>query len=413
MNSVEAIDFIHSLERFGSKLGLETTTELLSRIGNPQDKLKFVHVAGTNGKGSTSSYIANSLMAAGYKTGIYISPYVNVFNERIQINGQYIPDDDLAEYATIIKDAIDNTCCPTEFEVVTAIGMLHFAKNNCDYVVLEVGLGGRFDATNVISTPEVAVITSISIDHTEILGDTIGKIAYEKCGIIKNGGKVVSYCDNETEANDVIKKTSLENNCSLTICDKSLITPLEFKKGKTTFNYKGEEYSISMIGKHQIYNAVTAIETLFALGIPVDTIKQGLYKTQFGGRLEIINENPTVLIDGAHNYSGVLALKDALTKYYGDKKITLVMGILKDKEYEKCIKELAPLAQNFIATEPQNPRKLDKEQLGNIASKYNSNVIVAQNKEDAIKKALEIGNDVICICGSLYLIGNIDQIFNK
>lgn len=413
MNSAEAIEFIHSFEKFGSKLGLETTAELLRRLDNPDKNLKFIHIAGTNGKGSTSSYIANSLAAAGYKTGIYISPYVNVFNERIQINGEYISDDELAQYADAIKAVIDDSCMPTEFEVVTAIGMLHFAKNKCDYVVLEVGLGGRFDATNVISVPEVSVITSISIDHTDILGDTEEKIAYEKCGIIKHGGKVVAYCDNSKEANKVICRYAKDNECMLTICDKSEIIPQEFNKGKTSFCYKGEEYAISMLGQHQIYNAVTAIEVLKQLNVPLHAIKQGLLKTRFGGRLEIISDNPTVLIDGAHNYSGVCALKAALLKYYPDKKITFIMGILKDKEYKKCIAAIAEIATDFIAVEPDNPRKLPKEQLAKVAAQFNGNVITANSKEDAVKTALGFGNDVICICGSLYLIGNIDQIFNK
>jgi len=410
MNLKEAIDFIHSLERLGTKLGLETTTELLKRVGNPHEKLKFIHVAGTNGKGSTSSFIANSLTAAGYKTGIYISPFVNKFNERIQIDGQYIPDEALARYTSIIKDVIDDTCCPTEFEVVTAIGMMHFAESGCDYVVLEVGLGGRFDATNVISVPEVAVITSISIDHTDMLGDTVERIAYEKCGIIKQNGVVVAYADNADAVNRLISDTAKEKNCKLTICDSSQIEPLKLEPGNTLFRYKGETYCLKMLGKHQIFNAVTAIEALKALGIPDTAIKAGLFSTNFGGRLELISDNPTILIDGAHNYSGVTALKSALTDYFPDKKITLVMGMLKDKEYEKCISEIAPLAHHFIATEPENPRKLDADSLATLAKKFCSNVHAEKNKLDAVKAALETDSDVICVCGSLYLIGNI---FNK
>lgn len=410
MNLKETIDFIHSLERLGTKLGLETTTELLNRVGNPHKKLKFIHVAGTNGKGSTSSFIANSLTAAGYKTGIYISPFVNKFNERIQIDGQYISDDALARYTSVIKDVIDDTCCPTEFEVVTAVGMMYFAEMGCDYVVLEVGLGGRFDATNVIPVPEVAVITSISIDHTDMLGDTVERIAYEKCGIIKHGGTVVAYADNDNAVNKLIADTATEKNCKLVICDGSQIEAVKLAPGNTEFRYKGESYCLKMLGKHQIFNAVTAIEALKVLGISYDAIKAGIKNTNFGGRLELISDNPTILIDGAHNYSGVTALKNALTDYFPDKKITLVMGMLKDKEYEKCIAEIAPLAKHFIATEPENPRKLDADSLAELAKKFCHDVSVEKNKLDAVKKALATDSDVICVCGSLYLIGNI---FNK
>lgn len=410
MNIQEAIDFIHSLERLGTKLGLETTTELLKRIGDPHKKLKFVHVAGTNGKGSTSSFIANSLTSAGYKTGIYISPFVNKFNERIQIDGEYISDEALARYTSVIKDVIDDTCCPTEFEVVTAIGMMHFAESGCDYVVLEVGLGGRFDATNVIPVPEVAVITSISIDHTDLLGDTVERIAYEKCGIIKHGGKVVAYADNDKAVTQLISETAREKSCTLTVCDSSQIKCTEFVAGNTVFSYKGEAYKLTMLGRHQIFNAVTAIEALKLLEIPTSAIKAGLERTNFGGRLELISNNPTILIDGAHNYSGVTALKNALTDYFPNKKITLVMGMLKDKEYEKCIAEIAPLANYFIATEPENPRKLDADSLAKLAKKFCNDVSVQKDKHEAVKKALETDSDVICVCGSLYLIGNI---FNK
>ncbi len=407
MNVNDAINFIHSLERFGTKLGLETTAELLSRIGNPHKKLKFIHVAGTNGKGSTSSYIANILMAKGYKTGMYISPFVNKFNERIQINGQFISDEELSEYVEIIKNVIDDTCNPTEFEVVTAIGMLHFVKHSCDYVVLEVGLGGRFDATNVIPVPEVAVITSISIDHTDLLGDTVSKIAFEKAGIIKEKGTVVTYADNPRDADMVFEQTAKNKNCRLIKGDKRKINVVSKSIEQTTFDYKGERYAISMLGSHQIYNAVTAIETANVLGIEKPYIKEGLLNTSFGGRLEVISKKPLVLIDGAHNYSGVLALKDALTQYFSGKKITLVMGMLKDKEYEKCIKTLAPLANHFIATEPQNPRKLPAKELCTIAGKYTDNTEYYEDKNAAIKKALSYNNDVTCVCGSLYLIGNI------
>ena len=410
MNYEQAIEFIHDRLRFGSKLGLEATEELLRRLGSPHKKLKFIHVAGTNGKGSTSAYIANILMANGHKTGMYISPFVHQFNERIQVNNMQISNDDLARHTERVARVIDDTLQPTEFEVVTAIGLLHFLSQGCDYVVLEVGLGGRFDSTNVIPPPLVSVITSISIDHTEYLGDTVEMIAFEKCGIIKSGSKAVAvYADNPQGAIDVITKTANEKNVALKFGDKNAISIISSDINGTKFTYKGTEYEISLLGTHQVYNAVTAITVANCLNIPETAIKDGLKNTRFSGRFEVIGKNPLMIIDGAHNFSGVLALKNALETYFSDKKITLVMGMLKDKEYEKCLAELAPLANVFIATQPENPRALNCIDLETIAKKHVSNTAHFEDKIDAVNYAIENTdkNDVICICGSLYLIGGI------
>ncbi|MBQ4543155.1 MAG: hypothetical protein IJA19_03175 [Clostridia bacterium] len=285
--------------------------------------------------------------------------------------------------------------------------MLHFVEQNCDYVVLEVGLGGQFDATNVIPVPKVAVITSISIDHTDLLGDTVSKIAFEKAGIIKENGTVVTYADNPEDADFVFKEAIENKNCKWIKGDKTKINIVSKSIEQTIFDYKGERYAISMLGSHQVYNAVTAIETVTALGIEQQYIKQGLLNTCFGGRLEVISKEPLVLIDGAHNHSGVVALKNALEQYFNGKRITLVMGMLKDKEYEKCIKTLAPLANHFVATEPQNTRRLSAKELCEIAGKYTNSAEYYTDKNTAIKKALSYNDDVTCICGSLYLIGNI------
>lgn len=410
MNYEQAIEFIHDRLRLGSKLGLEATEELLRRLGSPHKKLKFIHVAGTNGKGSTSAFIANILMSNGHKTGMYISPFVHQFNERIQVNNVQISNDDLAYHTKQVASVIDDTLQPTEFEVVTAIGLLHFMAQGCDYVVLEVGLGGRFDSTNVIPPPLVSVITSISIDHTEFLGNTVEQIAFEKCGIIKSGSKAVTvYPDNPQGAIDVIIKTANEKNVPLKFGDKNAISIISSDINGTKFTYKGTEYEISLLGTHQVYNAVTAITAVENLNIPETAIKNGLKNTKFGGRFEVVSKNPLIIIDGAHNFSGVLALKNALQTYFSDKKITLVMGMLKDKEYEKCVAELAPLADTFIATEPENPRALSSVDLEICAKKYIGNTAHFENKIDAVNYAIEHTDksDVICICGSLYLIGGI------
>lgn len=409
MNYNEALDFIHSRQRFGSKLGLDAITELLRRVGDPHRRLKFVHIAGTNGKGTTSAFISNILMENGYKTGMYISPYVNSFTERIQINNRHISEEDLARHTEKIKSVIDDTCSPTEFEIVTVIGFLHFLQEGCDYVVLEVGLGGRFDATNVIPPPVVSVITSISIDHTELLGDTVEQIAFEKCGIIKTGSRVAVYPDNPEGAVNVILDAAKSRNVPAAIADKSAVKILHTDIRKTLFSYKGEQYQISMIGAHQVYNAVTAITAVRLMGISRG-IAEGLEKTRFKGRLEIVREFPLIIIDGAHNYSGVCALKDALLTYFKDKRIIFVMGMLRDKEYEKCISLIAPLAHLFIATEADNGRTVSADGIAEIAKRHTENVISIKNRQQAVDAAREAArkDDVICVCGSLYLIGGIN-----
>lgn len=411
MNYKEALDYIHTRNKFGIKLGLEATSNLLDKIGNPHKKLKFAHIAGTNGKGSTTSYISDILMSAGYKVGKFISPYVYSFTERIQINNCEISENDLAECTTVVRNAIEeHNLTPTEFEVVTAIGLLYFERQKCDYVALEVGMGGRFDATNVIPAPLVAVITSISIDHTEYLGNTIADIAFEKCGIIKTGSRVVAYADNPADADEVIKKTTMDKNVTLTIPDKKDIIISNQGIEGTDFEYKGEKYHINMLGKHQVYNAVNAIEAVKILGVDEKFIKKGLEYTKFRGRLEIISKNPVIIQDGAHNYSGVTALYDALKSYFSDKKIIVVMAMLKDKEYEKCISTIAPVVHTFIATEANNPRKATAEEIADTAKKFIENVHSEADVNKAIAYAKKIcdKDSIICVCGSLYLLGDVN-----
>ena len=401
--------FIHGRLRFGSKLGLDNITELMRRLGNPQDKLSFVHIAGTNGKGSTASYIANSCTADGKKTGLYISPFVRVFEERIQIDGRIIDHASLAHCVSRVADVMGDDLEATEFEVVTAAALLYFYEQKCDIVALEVGLGGRFDATNVIKPPKVCVITSISYDHTEVLGDTIDKIAYEKCGIIKSGSKAVAYCENPREANEVIERMSRERGAELVFADKSALKITEQNMFGSKFSYKGAEYEIPMLGVHQIYNALTAIEVCAALGLSENAVRAGLKNTRFCGRFETVGTEPTVIVDGAHNLAGAEALRHTVEKYVG-KKVILVMGMLSDKEYEKCLSGLAPIAKEFVATQPQNPRRLEAEKLAHIAKKFFKDEPPSfENPSDALAfaKGSAQSDDVIIVCGSLYMIGNI------
>ena len=410
MNYEESLEYIHSRNKFGIKLGLDATNNLLDIIGNPHHKLKFIHIAGTNGKGSTTSYIHDILMSKGYKVGKFISPYVHSFTERIQINNCEISKEKLAECTTVVKDAIEKFgLTPTEFEVVTAMGLLYFELEKCDFVSLEVGMGGRFDATNVIPPPLVSVITSISIDHTEYLGNTISDIAFEKCGIIKSGSKTVAYADNPEEANNVIRKTTEEKNVPLTIPDKNLISILNQSINGTDFIYKNEKYHINMLGVHQVYNAVSAIETSKLLDIEEEFIKKGLETTNFRGRLEVISKEPLIIEDGAHNFSGVTALYDALKTYFHNKKIIVVMAMLKDKEYEKCVEKLAPVVDTFIATQANNPRRATADELAYTAKKHIEKVYSESDVNKAIELAKSIceKDGVICVCGSLYLLGDV------
>ena len=412
MNYEQSLDFIHSRNKFGIKLGLDATADLLDKIGNPHKKLKFVHIAGTNGKGSTTSYIADILSAKGYKVGKFISPYVHSFTERIQINNTEISQSDLAKFTTVVADAIEkHNLTPTEFEVVTAIGLAYFEAQKCDFVALEVGMGGRFDATNVIPAPEVSVITSISIDHTQYLGNTISEIAFEKCGIIKTGSRVVSYPDNHVNAFEVIKNTTLDKNVPLVVPDKNAIEILSMDIYGTEFIYNGEKYHINMLGGHQVYNAVTAIEAVKLLGIEEDYIKKGLSSTKFRGRLDVIAKKPLIIEDGAHNISGITELKKAIQTYFKGKKIILVMAMLKDKEYRECIETISSVADVLIATEPDNPRKATAQEIEEVAKKFIKSTYAEPDVNRAIKlaKSLCTDDDVICVCGSLYLLGEIDE----
>ncbi|MBS4539236.1 bifunctional folylpolyglutamate synthase/dihydrofolate synthase [Clostridium sp. D2Q-11] len=431
MNYSEALEYIHGTRKFGSKLGLKNISKLLNLLDNPHDKLRFIHVAGTNGKGSTSSFISNVLIEQGYKVGLFTSPYLEVFNERIRINNKNILDNQLADITERVKSKVDEMIeegynHPTEFEIVTAIAFVYYFEQNVDAVVLEVGLGGRFDSTNVIGKPLISVITSISLDHMDILGDTIEKIAYEKAGIIKRNSRVISYPQQKL-AEEVIFKVSKEKQASLDFMkfDNINIKECSDRGSVFDFNYKGIKYEnikINLIGKHQIYNASLALKTILLLNefgdikVSEYSIKKGLEKSRWMGRLEIISENPRVLIDGAHNIQGIKALVDSIENIFRYDRLILVVGLLRDKDVEEIISVIAPKADKVLVTEPESPRKLAASELSKIVCKYNDNVSYTEN----IKNVIELSykeykdNDLIVIAGSLYLIGEARRtIMNK
>ena len=306
MTYSEAVAYIHSLLVFGMKPGLSRISVLLSELGDPQNDLKFVHVAGTNGKGTTSNMLSRILVEAGYKTGLFTSPYVFSFCERIQVNHQNISESALAETVSIVRDAIERLnrrgIVPTEFEAITAAALLYFKNAGCDIAVMEVGLGGRFDSTNIIPCPEVCVITSISLDHTKVLGDTIAKIAFEKAGIIKEGGVTVTTNRQEFDALQVIQNTAAEKHNRLVVADVNSAKVQSQKLGETVFTYGGREYTMPLTGLHQVENAVGAIETARCLaGVTEENILNGIRKTVMHGRMEILPGPPPVLLDGGHN----------------------------------------------------------------------------------------------------------------
>ncbi len=401
----EAISKIHGTEKFGSKLGLSRMTALMTALENPQDKLRFVHIAGTNGKGSVSAMTAAAAAASGKKCGLYISPYVCEFRERISINGEMISKGRLAEIAEKVFSEVEKLGGDdpiTEFEIVTAIGFCYFAEENCDIVVLETGLGGRFDATNIIKAPEVAAITSIDFDHTEILGDTIAKIAFEKCGIIKEGcGAVVSYPKQANEASDLIIGTAFEKGAPIVFPDLSELSIIDETLSRSEISYFGEKIFVPFIGRHQIYNAITAAEILRRLKIPL----KGIEDAKMPARIEILSKEPLVILDGGHNLSGVQYLAEAMKKHLCGKKITAVMGMLRDKDYKRCIAEIASLCDAFYAAEPDSPRKLLSNEAAAVAANYCKKVFCEKDVVSAIKKAREQTPEVLLICGSLYMAG--------
>ena len=367
MNYKDSVKYIHSLLKFGMNLGLERISALLNELGNPQEKLEFVHVAGTNGKGTTSTMLSSILCAAGKKTGLFTSPYVFDFCERIQINNKNIPHDDLSLVVEKVKNACDRLSAkgtePTEFEAITAAAMLYFYEQKCDAVVLEVGLGGRYDSTNIIPCPKAAVITSISLDHTKILGDTVEKIAAEKCGIIKNGGTVITTSEQNEKALSVIKDTVKEKNGRLLIGDVSAAEILSEDIFGTEISYNGLTVKIPLVGRHQVENTVGVITAARALGISDEFIKKGIESTVIHARMEIISRSPVIMLDGGHNPECAAALENVLVRFAGDKNITVLIGMMADKDTKDYLAAILPHCKTAVFTKPSNPRAEDETEL--------------------------------------------------
>lgn len=433
MTYKEATRFLEECEGYGSVLGLTNMKNLLEGLLNPQKDLKFVHIAGTNGKGSTAAFITYCLAAAGYRVGRYISPSVFCYEEKIQlfttdgadktnkVSSAFISKEDITEAVSSIREVCQRLVAegkqhPTVFEVETALAMLYFRKKQCDLVVLEVGLGGRLDATNVIDTTECAVITSISRDHMAYLGNTLKEIAWEKAGIIKPGIPVVSY-EQAEDASEVIQERAKELKAELLTADfNKILISQQILKG-TTFTYeKRKDITIRLIGKHQVKNAVVALlalEVLIQRGYKISDaqIKAGYYQTCWGGRLELIAREPLFLIDGAHNEEAAKNLAENIKQYFKEKKIFFIIGVLADKEYDVILQHTAHLADRIYTLTPDSKRALSSEELAKTAGKYSTCVIDAKTPKKAVELALKDAaqEDIIIAFGSLSYLQEIRQ----
>ena len=418
MNYKEARVYLDEVSKYGSVLGLESMRELLRRLGDPQNELKFIHISGTNGKGSVLAYLSTILSGAGYRTGRYISPTLFSYRERIQVDGEYIERESLACHVTAIAAAAEDMQkaglpSPTVFEIETALAFLYFKEKRCDIVTLEVGCGGLLDATNVITTTLMEVIASISMDHTDLLGDTLAKIAAQKAGIIKPDTMVVS-AQQKSEAAQVIEDTCKEQHCTLQMVDESKISNVHYGAEGQTFSYKTwENVAISLAGSYQIKNAALALEGVEALrklgyALSDQQVREGLLHTAWRGRFTTLRRDPTVIIDGAHNPAAALELKESLERYFPGKTLYFVMGMFKDKDYAQVIDLTAPLARHIITVEtPGNPRAMPARELAEAVGKVNPSVEWADSVAHGVEKALAMAGkeDAVIVFGSLSFLG--------
>ena len=404
--------------------------ELLERMGHPERSLKIIHVAGTNGKGSVCTMIAAILKTAGYKVGRYISPTLYDYRERIQINGDYIEKEALTEgmsrirqiYGEMERDGIE---LPTVFEAETALGFWYFKEKACDYVVLETGMGGRLDSTNVVEHPVLTVLTSISMDHMAQLGNTLTEIASEKAGILKNGVAAVVY-PQQKEAMDVIERVSREKNISWTVVDTERLrvgARQIFEDGRglklqQTFDYKDyRDLNVYLGGTYQVKNACLAIEAVEALALkrPLEPlIREGLSEARWPGRFECLSKRPLMFVDGAHNPEGAVSLRETIRTWFPEKRCLLVMGVFADKDYPSILKAMAPVSDTFISFTPENARGLESERLAAAAEAFYANVLDGGTAEGALNLAGAWAGDgdIIIIFGSLSTISTICDIIS-
>jgi len=412
----QAIAYLTHGDWHNSRLGLDRMRELLARLDNPQDELCYVHVAGTNGKGSICIMAASVLVAAGYKVGLYTSPYINRFNERIQINGSPISDEALVAFTERVKKEADEMADhPTEFELITAIAFLYYFEAGCDIVVLEVGMGGRLDATNIIGSPDVAVISPVNLDHTKELGDTVEKIAVEKAGIIKAGCHVVSSPQLPGVAK-VLREISTARGASIEQIDSRDVVITSNTLDGIRFDYKDiEGLELQLLGDYQPQNTAVVISIMYVLrsygwNINQDAIRSGLKSARWPARFEILQRKPWFIVDGGHNPQCVEKLVDNLLAYFPNKKVSFITGVMADKDFETMFAKIVPLAKRIFTVTPDNPRALSSEDLAAyFCARGVTDVIPCNSVEQGVSKALRLeeADGLICAFGSFYMAGSI------
>lgn len=413
MTGQEAVELIRQEAWTGRKPGLSRTRELLKRVGDPHQKLKYVHITGTNGKGSTAAMVASVLAQAGLTVGLYTSPHLWSFHERFQVNGVPISDDALGRIAERVIQAGRGMEDPaTEFELMTAVGMLYFLEAGCDLVVLEVGLGGRMDSTNVIPAPEVAVITNIGLEHTRELGDTLAQIATEKSGILKPGCDAVLY-HQSGEVEKVVSDACRRQGIPLTLTDPEGLRVLGSGREGQTFTYRDwGTFHISLLGRYQLYNAATALEVVAALvrrgwRISEEAVTRGLRAAVWPAHMELVRRNPDMILDGGHNPQCMGALRRALEELYPNRKILFMTGVLSDKDYPSMLGELLPLSKGFVTITPDSDRALSAGELAQYLRQAGAEAQPCGSVSEGIRTVLDLAqpDDVVCVCGSLYMIG--------
>lgn len=423
MDYQKARSYIDEAHRFGGEMGLEVITDFLERLGNPQDDLRFIHIAGTNGKGSVGAYLESVLKEAGYRTGRFISPTLYEYRERIQINGEYITEEDFGDLMDMVVPVMEELKregkpLPSPFEIETALSFLYYKEKECDLVLLECGMGGKTDATNVIKNTELAVITSISMDHMEYLGNSPGEIAAQKAGIIKPGASVVT-CLQHPEAEVSIRKACLANQNLLAIARTTDARVLESDLEHQVFVWGDREITIHLAGSHQLENSVLALAGVQALidrgyQISEQQIQDGFEKARWSGRFTVLRKNPYVVVDGAHNPDAARKLKTSIEMYFPGKRLIFLMGVLKDKQYDKIASILAPVAEEVITMEtPENPRSLSADELAETVRKYNKRVQAAVSLSEAVNRGMSLAgeDDVVIAFGSLSFTGEITRLF--
>ena len=423
MNYEQALQYIHSVNWTFCNLGLDRIKTLCEKLGNPQDKLKFIHVAGTNGKGSVCAMLDSILRRAGYRTGIYTSPYIKCFNERMRVDGMNISNEELAELTELVRpiaDAMEEK--PTEFELITAIAFEYFHRHACDVVILEVGLGGRLDSTNIIKDPLLSIITGIDFDHTKLLGNTLQHIAAEKAGIVKEGCPCV-YGGNSTSAYRIISAICAVRHAPIYAVDRRKFTLRSMTLDGTYFDFGDyENLCLSLLGAHQLINVqtvMTAVELLPSRGLEIseEALRQGLLEVTWPARFEKLSKEPLVIYDGAHNPQGVRALIRSMEHYFPDQKVNIISGVMADKEYGEMVEKLKTVANHvYTVTVPDNPRALSAEDFATVFERQEIPTTPCKNLHQAVELALASSREqeipLICV-GSLYLYQSLSKVIEE